>query len=90
MHGAGIFETVDRGDVRMIEGGEHLGFALETREAIGVERQGLREDLHGDVAIQRAIMCAIDLAHPALSNRAGNFVRAKASADGESHRPTSV
>ena len=31
-----VLDAVDRGDVRMIERGEHLRFALEAREAVGI------------------------------------------------------
>jgi len=31
MRSVGVFEAVDRGDVGMIEGGEHLRLALEAR-----------------------------------------------------------
>ena len=32
----GVFQTVDRRDVGVIQGGEHFRFALESRESIGV------------------------------------------------------
>ena len=35
---AAFFEAVDRGDVRMIQRGEHFRFALEAREPIGIGR----------------------------------------------------
>jgi hypothetical protein len=36
-----VFDAVDCRDVRMIERRQHLRFAREAREAIGVEREGL-------------------------------------------------
>ena len=50
----GFFETVDVGDVRMIERRERLRFAREPRQAIGIAGEGVRQDLERDVAIERA------------------------------------
>ncbi len=51
--GAGpIFEPVDSADVRMIKRGEDLGFPVEAREAVGIERELRRQDLEGDIPIQ--------------------------------------
>ena len=44
-----FFKPVDRGDVRMIQRSEGLGLALEPREAVGVMREGLGQDLDRDV-----------------------------------------
>ena len=46
-----FFDAVDRSDVRMIQGGKHLGFALEAGEPIGIERERLRQNLQRDVAV---------------------------------------
>ena len=32
----GVFQSIERGDVRMIQRGQDLGFALESRHALGV------------------------------------------------------
>ena len=45
-----FFESVDRGDVRMIQRREHLRFAPEAREPVGIEGEELRKDLQADVA----------------------------------------
>ena len=37
-----LLEAVDRGDVRMVQRGEHFGFALKAREPIGVGRDRRR------------------------------------------------
>ena len=36
-HAARLFEAVDRGDVRVIERGEHLRFAREPRQAVRID-----------------------------------------------------
>ena len=42
---ATLFEPVDGGDVRMVQRGEGLGFALEARETFGIGREGLGQRL---------------------------------------------
>ena len=59
-----LLELVNRRDVRVVQRGEDVRFALEAREAIGVRRErGLDFDRH--VAIQPGIACPEDLAHAA-------------------------
>ena len=62
---AAVLEPVDRADVRMVQRGEHLRFALEAREAIRIARERVGQDLQRDVAIQLRIARAIHLAHAA-------------------------
>jgi len=54
----------------MIEGREHLGLALESREAFGIGCKQVRQDLQRDVAIQPCIVRAIHLAMPPAPIRA--------------------
>ena len=58
-----VLEPVDRTDVRMVERREHLRFALETGEAIGIARERIGQDLQRDVAI-RASYRARDTPRP--------------------------
>ena len=60
-----FLEPVDAADVRMVQRREHLRFALEAREAIGIGGEGVRQDLDRDVAIELRVARAIDLAHAA-------------------------
>ena len=80
----GFFEAVNRRDVRMIERGEDLRFALEAREPLLIEGEAVGQDLERDVALERRVARAIDLAHTARAERGQNFVRAESIADGES------
>ena len=41
-HAVGVFEAVDVRDVRMVQRREHLRFALEAREALGIVRRTAR------------------------------------------------
>ena len=38
----GLLKTVDRGDVRMVERGQHLRLALEPRQTLGVFAEAFR------------------------------------------------
>ena len=78
-----LFEAVDCGDVGMIQRGEHLGFALEPCQAVGVVRERLRQDLDRDVTIQLGVACAVDLTHSTLADRGDDFVDAEARAGAE-------
>ena len=83
-HAPAFFEPVDGGDVRMIQRGQRLGFALEARQALGIVRERLGQDLDRDVAVQLRIARAIDLSHAPFADRRGDFVDAETRAWGES------
>ena len=87
---ARFFEAVDARDVRMIQRREDLRFALEAREAIGIVRERVRQDLDRDVAIQLRVARAIDLAHAACADRGDDFVDAEARAGGEGQVAASI
>ena len=69
-----VLETVNLRDVRMIERGQRLRFSRKTRQAIGVARERVRQDLQRDVAIEPGVSRAIHLAHAAGADGAGDFV----------------
>jgi hypothetical protein len=75
--GRTFFNSVNRGDVRMIQGCEDLRFALEAREAIGVMTECFGQDFECDIAIEPRVARAIDLAHSACSEQTENLVRAE-------------
>src|SRR5207253_7200621 len=81
-----VLETVDRGNVRMIERGQHLRLALEACEAIGIERERVWDDLQRDVATELRIARAIHLAHAAGADGREDLVRTETGAGCESHR----
>jgi hypothetical protein len=49
MPAGGLLHPVQYRDVRVIQCGEHLRFALEAREAVGIEGEQFGEDFDGDV-----------------------------------------
>ncbi len=89
-----LLDAVDLRDVRVVEGGEDLGLALEAGQAVaagpGVAREMGRQDFDGDVAIELGVAGAIDLAHRAGAEGADDFVDAKACAGLERHWAGSI
>ena len=56
-----VLETVDCGDVWMIQRGQYLRLAFEACEAIGIEGERVGDDLQRDVTTKLRIARAIDL-----------------------------
>jgi hypothetical protein len=46
-----LFDSVDGGNVGMVQGGEDFRFALKTRQPVGVSCQRRRQDLDGDLTL---------------------------------------
>jgi hypothetical protein len=80
-----LVEAVDRADVRVVQRGEQLRFALETREAIAVPRERARQRFDGHVAAELGVARAVDLAHAARAKRTGDFVGAETGAGHQRH-----
>ena len=76
----GLLESVDRADVRMIERGEHVRFALKARQPVRIADDRGGEHLDGDRPFQIAVGRAIHLAHPAGANLGGDLVRTETGA----------
>ena len=72
-----LVEAVHGGDVRVIQRGQELGLALEAREAVLVGGQRRRQRLDRDFAAELGIARAIDLAHAARADQAGDLIGAK-------------
>src|SRR5258705_13903220 len=81
----GVFEPVDAANVRMVQGGEELSFALEPREPLRVLSHRGQQHLDRDVAIQLRVARAIHLAHPTRPKQGDDFVRTEARTDGHRH-----
>ena len=67
----------------MIERREDVCFALEARHALGIQREGIGQDLDSDVATQSGVSGAIYLAHAAGAKGREDLIRPEASAKGE-------
>ena len=86
-----VLESVDRGDVRVVERGEQLRLALEAGEALGVLRHLERQHLDRDVATEGRVGGAVDLAHPAGPEGRGDpVVRQRLADQGASRRGTNA
>ena len=64
-HAFGFFQSVNGGDVRVIERGEQLRLSLEAPHALGIARKLGGQDFQRDVPVELRVMRAIHLAHPA-------------------------
>ena len=83
---AHLLEPVQRGDVGMIERGEHAGLALEPALVLRIVRRQLVQDLDGDLAAQPDVLGAIHLAHASGAEGREDPVRADRAAWGETQR----
>jgi len=61
-------KAVDRGDVGVIQRREQLGLTVEAHEALGVLGDRGRENLDGDLAVERGVFGFPDDAHAALAD----------------------
>ena len=71
-----VFNAVDAGDVRVIDGGKHLRLPPKAGKARGVVDERVREDLERDVAIELRVPRAVDRAHSSRANLRDDFIRA--------------
>ena len=78
-------EVVDAEEIRVREGGDGFGLALEARERGGVRREALGKDFDRDVAVELRVARAVDLSHASGAERPEDLVRAEACAGQEGH-----
>jgi hypothetical protein len=81
----GVLQAVNRGDVGIVECGEHFRFALETRNPVRIAGKGQGQDLDRDLAFQHRVAGAIDLAHTTGAEHGFNFVGTEARTALERH-----
>ena len=79
---AGDFEAVNRGDVRMVQGGEQARLPLQARDALRIAGQRRRQHLDGHLAMESRVEGAIHLAHAAGIERPQDAVRSELDARG--------
>jgi hypothetical protein len=79
--GRAILEAIDLRDVRVVQRGQGLRFALEAHQPIRIEGKGIREDLQCDVAPELGIARPIDLAHSAFAQFGHHLIWAEALAN---------
>ena len=76
-----LLETVQRGDPRVVERGEHAGLTLESPQSLGVSGHLVGQELERDVPPERLVARAIDLAHAARAQQLEDLVAANRPAD---------
>jgi hypothetical protein len=69
-----VLDAVVRGDVRMVEGGQHLRLAREARHARDVVGEVFRNQLDRHIATQLAVGGTIHFSHAAFAERRGDAV----------------
>ena len=69
----------------MVERGQHAGFALEARQALGVAREFRGQDLQGYLALEFGVGGAVHLAHAALPEQSNHLVMFQPGAWREGH-----
>ena len=67
-----FLDAVNLSDVGVVERREQLGFSLEPGQAVRIASKNVGEDLQSDVAVQARVVRAIDLAHTARAEDAGD------------------
>ncbi len=85
MHAGGIFKTINRCNVRVIQRGQDFGFAFEPARAFCIASQRFRQDFERNLAPEFGVPGAIHLAHAAGAERGDNFIRPKFGPRGEPH-----
>jgi hypothetical protein len=81
----GLLEAVELGGVRVVERRQHLRFARQSHQAIGLVCSSWLHHLDRDVAIQPAVPGTIHLAHPTLAEDGLDLIGTNASASNEWH-----
>ena len=76
-----LLEAEDRGDVRVVELGQELCFALESGETLFVLGECGWQDFDRDLALEARVRGAVDLAHPSFAELGGDLVGAESLAD---------
>ncbi len=80
-----FFETIERGDVLVIDLGEESGFSLESFQSVFVSCELLGKNFDSDVSSEFGITGSIDFTHATRTNGLDDFVLAELGAWGEGH-----
>ena len=74
---AGLFQATNSRDVRMIQGREQFGLALEPPNPVGALRQFPRQHFYRNTPAELRVFRPVYLAHPALAELRCDFVVGK-------------
>ncbi len=70
-------ESVDGGDVRVIQGGEGLRFAFEAGHAFRIGGEHVGQDLDRDLPAEARVGSAVDLSHASCADGCDNLIDAE-------------
>ena len=72
-----FLQTMQRGDVGVVQLGQKTCLSLEAVEVLWVSRELFGKDLDGDITPECSVLGAVDFAHPAFANQLEDFVVAE-------------
>jgi hypothetical protein len=73
-HSAHFLDRENCDDIGMIDRRERLRLAFESRQAFGIRRHGIRQDLDRDLAAELYVARLVHLSHPARAERGEDLV----------------
>jgi hypothetical protein len=79
------FESVNMGDVGVIERRQHLRFTVEPRQSLRIAGEHVGQNFYRDFTLQLDVARAIHLTHAARTQRRDDLVRPEASVGGQRH-----
>jgi hypothetical protein len=82
-HQGAIFDSVYRGDVGVVQRGQHLRLAREARHLYGIGCQAVREKLHGDLSSELRVGRPVHFAHSAFAQLLHDSIMGEGFADHE-------
>ena len=85
-HGPQALDGVDRDDVRMIQRGDRLRFALEALATLGIVRDGGRQHFDRKLAMELGVARTKHLTPPTDADAGTDFIRAEVRAGGQGQR----
>jgi hypothetical protein len=80
-----VAHVVERADVRMVQAGNRLRFALEPCAPVSVGADGRRENLDGNGPIETDVSTTVDFTHPSGADEGLDLVGAEARAGRQRH-----
>src|SRR5215212_2913041 len=72
-----MLESVDCGDVRMIQGREGLRFAFEAGHTFRITGEHIRQDFECDLSAEDRVGSSINLSHPSFADGRDNLIDAE-------------
>ena len=71
---ADVFDAVNRRDVRVVQRCQHVRFALESRQPVGIVHERIGQNLQRDITVQLDVAGSMDFAHSTDADARGDFI----------------